>query len=66
MIDGFFWGEGGGGIEIFDFGIFWVGKSGKYLLGIQNSLRIRGSAPSRSRSFANKKQPNLFCGCFNI
>ena len=48
--------------------LFRSGKSGKYLLGIQNSLRIRGSAPSRSRSFANKKQPNLFnslhCICF--
>ena len=28
MIEGFFWG-----FEIFDSGIFWVGKFGKYFLG---------------------------------
>ena len=31
-------------------------------LGIQNNLKIRGSARvSQPRSFANKVQPNLFC-----
>ena len=36
-------------------------------LGIQNNLKIRGSARvSRPRSSANKVQPNLFCVCFNI
>ena len=34
--------------------------------GIQNNLRIRGSARvSRPRSSANKVQPNLFCYFFN-
>ena len=52
--------------------IFWVGKFGRYFLGwlvlrrdslgIQNNLKIRGSARvSRSRSSANKVQSNLFC-----
>ena len=48
-------------------GFFWVGKFGKDFLGIQNNLKIRGSARvSRPRSSANKVQPNLFCGCFNV
>ena len=52
-------------------GFFWVGKNGKYFfgwldlsrdifLGIQNNLKICGSARvSRPRSSANKVQPNL-------
>ena len=54
-------------------GFFWAGKFGKYFfgwldlsrdfLGIQNNLKIRGSARvSRPRASANKVQPNLFCG----
>ena len=36
-------------------------------MGIQNKLKIRGSAPvSWPRSSTNKEQPNLFCGCFLI
>ena len=51
-------------------GFFWVGKFGRYFFrwldlsrgffGIQNNLKIRGSARvSRPRSSANKVQPNL-------
>ena len=36
-------------------------------MSIQNNLNIRDSARvSRLRSSANKVQPNLFCGCFNV
>ena len=42
-------------------GFFGVGKFGKYLLGIQNNLKIRGSAHiTRPHSPAIKVQPNLF------
>ena len=65
------------GLKFFILGFFWVGKFGKYffgwldlsrnLLGIQNNLKIRGSAHvSWLHSSANKVQPNLFCGCCNI
>ena len=62
-------------------GFFWIGTFGKYffvwldlsgdlsrdILGIQNNLKIRSSAHvSQMHSSANKVQPNLFCGCFNI
>ena len=53
-------------------GYFWEGKFDKYFwgglilvgifLGIQNNLKIRGSARvSQPRSSVNKVQPNLFC-----
>ena len=59
------------GLKFLILGFFWVGKLGKYFfgwldlsrdfLGIQNNLKIRGSARvSRLRSSANKEQPNLF------
>ena len=42
-------------------GFLWVGKFGKYFLGIQNNLKIRGSAHiTRPQSVAIKVQPNLF------
>ena len=42
-------------------GFLWVGKFGKYFLGIQNNLKIRGSAHiTRPHSAAIKVQPNLF------
>jgi len=53
MIEGFFFG-GGGGMKFSIPGFFWVGKFGKYFLGwvdlsrdflgIQNNLKIRGGA----------------------
>ena len=65
------------GFEIFDSGIFLGGKFGKYFfgwldlsrdfLGIQNNLKILGSARvSWQHRSTNKVQPNLFCSCFNI
>ena len=42
-------------------GFLWVGKFGKYFLGIQNNLKIRSSAHiTRPHSAAIKVQPNLF------
>ena len=42
-------------------GFLRVGKFGKYFLGIQNNLKIRGSAHIiRPHSAAIKVQPNLF------
>ena len=59
-------GGGGGGHSRFQVmgmfeGFFGVGKFGKYFLGIQNNLKIRGSARIiRPHSSAIKVQPNLF------
>ena len=59
-------GGGGGGDTRFQVmgmieGFFGVGKFGKYFLGIQNNLNIRGSARiTRPHSSATKVQPNLF------
>ena len=40
-------------------GFFWVGKFGKYFLGIRNNLKTCGSARlSRLRSSVNKVQSN--------
>ena len=54
-------------IEVF---IVWLDLSGDLrwdFLGIQNNLKIHGSAHiSWRRSSVNKVQPNLFCGCFKI
>ena len=39
----------------------WTPVKGQGFLGIQNNMKIRGSlCVSRSRSSANKEQPNLF------
>ena len=39
----------------------WAPVKGQGFLGIQNNMKIRGSlCVSRSRSSANKEQPNLF------
>ena len=59
------WGTGGRGYS----GFLFLGRKIWQVVfqGIQNNLKIRGSARvSRPRSSANKVQPNLFCGCFNI
>ena len=59
------------GLKFLTPGFFWVGTFVKYFfgwldlsrdfLGIQNNLKILGSARlSRLRSYANKVQPNLF------
>ena len=64
MIKGIF------GFEIFDSGIFldrkmWQVFLVRIFLGIQNNLKIRGSARvSRPRSSANKVQQNLFLWLF--
>ena len=66
------WSKNFLGLEIFDSGIFWLGKFCMYFfgwldfrrdfLGIQNNLTIRGSVRvSRPRTSANNVQPNLFC-----
>ena len=72
MIEGFF-----GGLKFSILVFFLGGKFGKYFfgwldlsrdfLGIQNNLKILGSARvSWQHRFTNKVQPNLFCSCFNI
>ena len=59
-------GGGGGGHSRFQVkgmieGFSWVGKFGKYFLGIQNNLKIHGGACiTRPHSSAIKVQPNLF------
>ena len=58
--------QGGGGVSRFQAmgmikGFFWVRNFGKYFLGIQNNLKIRGSARiTRPHSSAIKVQPTLF------
>ena len=58
-------GGGEGALQISSDGdvrrIFWVGKFGKYFLGIQNNLKIRGSTRIiRPHCSAIKVQSNLF------
>ena len=71
IMEGLFWVE----ISIQDFlrgrkfGMYFCGwlDLNRDVLGIQNNLKIRGSAcVSRPHSSANIVQPNLFGGCFNI
>ena len=62
------------GLKFFILGFFGIGKFGKYflrwidfsgdILGIQNNLKIRRSAPiSRPHSSVSKVKPHLVCGC---